>query len=330
MIILRPLTEARCPMNNLSEYRDAFQGLKPWNGSAPQGFVADFLGVLTDKRFRPGSTIDDNPEPPQLGRGKNGEGWFEAINWLAAARDARARFVMMSLGAHYGAQIVGGHRMLQLVNPLPSTLVAVEAEPENFTWISDHMRDNGIDPTEHWLVPMAVSDSNDPVLFPVGAAGIGSNNCFASNAQPSRKIYADLIIRDFDPDAALRGLFAHNTTGFTQPAHPDLTEMTEVKFVSAVTLADLLGPFDIVDYIEADIQQSEIVVFPPFVDLLRKKVRRIHIGTHGNEAHWSLHELFAKNGWNIVFSFEPNSRNASPFGEFELNDGILTVSNPSL
>ena len=51
--------------------------------------------------------------------------------------------------------------------------------------------------------------------------------------------------------------------------------------VSAVTLQDILGPFDSVDYVESDIQQSEILVFPPSMQLLKRKVRRVHIGTHG-------------------------------------------------
>jgi hypothetical protein len=78
--------------------------------------------------------------------------------------------------------------------------------------------------------------------------------------------------------------------------------MAEIKLVSAITLRELLRPFERIDYLEADIQQSEIVVFPPFIDLLRKKVRRIHIGTHGKDVHWTLHDLFAENGWEIVFS----------------------------
>ena len=106
--------------------------------------------------------------------------------------------------------------------------------------------------------------------------------------------------------------------------------MTEVKFVSALTLADVLAPFEIVDFIEADIQQSEIIVFPPYIDLLRRRVRRIFIGTHSKSVHWSLHELFAKRGWDIIFSFEPNARHTSDLGDFELNDGVLTVRNPDL
>jgi hypothetical protein len=104
----------------------------------------------------------------------------------------------------------------------------------------------------------------------------------------------------------------------------------EIKLVSAVTLHELLSPFDRVDYLEADIQQSEIAVFPPFIDLLRRKVHRIHIGTHGRDVHWSLHDLFAADGWDIVFSFQPNARHDTALGCFETNDGVLTVVNPDL
>ncbi len=201
--------------------------------------------------------------------------------------------------------------MLQLVNPLPCTLVAVEAEPENFAWISDHMRDNGIDPAAHWLVQKAISDSDAPVLFPVGAPGVGSNNCFSTNRSDSRQIYADLIIRDADPKAALRSIFADNTTGFTQPVHPGLPQMTEIKFVSAITLADLLTPFDRVDFVEADIQQSEIVVFPPFMDALRKKVRRIHIGTHSNDVHDRFAKLIRRRRLGHCVQFQAQLPNTS-------------------
>jgi hypothetical protein len=100
--------------------------------------------------------------------------------------------------------------------------------------------------------------------------------------------------------------------------------------LSAVTLADVLGPFELVDYLECDIQQSEILVFPPFIDLLREKVRRVHIGTHGKDVHAELHRLFETDGWQIVFSYEPNSSFTTDLGAFSTNDGVLTVRNPQL
>jgi hypothetical protein len=100
--------------------------------------------------------------------------------------------------------------------------------------------------------------------------------------------------------------------------------------VSAITLQDILGPFDVVDYVESDIQQSEILVFPPYMTLLKRKVRRVHIGTHGREVHNTLLQLFQRDGWDIVFNYEPNSTFSSPLGKFSTNDGVLTAVNPNL
>jgi hypothetical protein len=97
-----------------------------------------------------------------------------------------------------------------------------------------------------------------------------------------------------------------------------------------VSLGDLLGPLDRVDYIEADVQQSEIRVFPPFLHLLKRKARRIHIDTHGKWIHDELNRMFATNGWNIVFSYRPGKTHRMPCGRLRTNDGILTVRNPDL
>ncbi len=146
----------------------------------------------------------------------------------------------------------------------------------------------------------------------------------------ARKEYADTFINANRAAEALRNLLMHNTTGLMRDLVPGRNVMAEIKLVSSITLAELLGPFEVVDYLESDIQQSEILVFPPFMDLLRKKVRRIHIGTHGKDVHWQLHDLFADKGWEMVFSYEPNARHQSALGSFETNDGVLTVRNPDL
>src|SRR5262249_41891530 len=104
----------------------------------------------------------------------------------------------------------------------------------------------------------------------------------------------------------------------------------EIKFVSSITLQDILSPFDVIDYVESDIQQSEIIVFPPFMGLLKRKVRRVHIGTHGIEVHNALFQLFERDRWEIVFNYEPNSNFSSALGSFSTNDGVLTVVNPDL
>jgi hypothetical protein len=77
-------------------------------------------------------------------------------------------------------------------------------------------------------------------------------------------------------------------------------------------------------------QQSEATVFPPFIDLLRGKVRRVHIGTHGAQTHRMLQDLFVADGWEIIFSYPPEMAHKSELGNFLTNDGVLTLRNPDL
>ena len=322
----------------MEPFAKVFDGVKSWAGEVPRGFVANFAGVLTDGRFQALWSADDpatvggGHETPRSPTIEDGEWWFEAVDWVLAAREAKSRFVMMTLGACWGAQAVGSYRMLQLLNPIPCMLVAVEPVPENYEWLEQHFRDNGLDPEAHWLVPHAIADTIEPVLFPIGAPGSGAQNAIATNHVSVRQSYVDMFTSSGDEatKSALRNLLLNNTTGIVRDLIEGRNFMAEIKLVSPITLRELLAPFERVDYLEADIQQSEIIVFPPFIDLLRKKVRRIHIGTHGKDVHWTLHDLFADNGWEIVFSFEPNARHDTVLGSFETNDGVLTVVNPDL
>ncbi len=316
-------------------FAHVFDGVRPWAGQVLEGFIVDFLGTLTDIEFRTIFAFD-----PAMAGGKyvetrlpviaDGEGWFEAVNWVEAAREARDRYVMVTLGACYGAQAVGAYRALQLLNPMPYKLVAVEAEPGNYAWMQRHMRDNGIDPEDQWLVQTAISDKNAPVLFPVGWPGMGIGNCFSTNEDAARKEYAQQLIAAGEAEQAVRNLLINNTTEVVKNLVPGEHYEAEIKMASAVTLRDILSPFDVVDFLESDIQQSEILVFPPFMKLLKRKVRRVLIGTHGGDVHSALATMFRNDGWEIIFDYAPNGSYTSALGSFTTNDGVLTARNPDL
>jgi Methyltransferase FkbM domain len=324
--------------NDLQAFAGIFDDITPWSGIVPAGFEVDFLGTLTSKTFlQPwgdNATIVAGAHlqtpRPRLGGGANGEFWFEAADWVQAAREARNRFVMVTLGALYGYQAVGSQRALQLLNPMPYTLVAVEPDPENMEWTRRHMRDNGIDPDRHWLLQAAIGPTNQPAFFPVGSPGSGAPNCISSNEAIARKNYLEGFIARDQCEDALKSLLLHNTTGL----HKDLIEgknfFAEIKLVSTITLQDVLGPFERVDLLESDIQESEIVVFPPFRDLLKSKVHRIHIGTHGKDVHRYLLKMFHDDGWDVVFSYEPESQHETIFGTVLTNDGVLSLRNPAV
>jgi hypothetical protein len=341
-------------MNRPEDFERIFDGVRPWAGNVPRGFGVDFVGTFTDARFR----VNWRGNPSSIGgrflqtrvptlvdpQGEeedhafevgnwNGERWFEAVDWFAAARAARDRFVMVTLGAWHGSQAIGSARALQLVNPMPYKLVAVDPVPENIVCTRLHMANNGIDPDAQWLIPLAISDRNDPLFFALGPREMGSQNCFSTNEKLAREDYLRDFIQSGQTQQALENLLLHGTTGIKKPgaAGETGTEIAaEIKYVSSITMGDVLGPLDVVDYLESDIQESEILVFPPFIDLLRRKVRRIHIGTHGQRVHVSLHDLFVQHGWEIVFSYEPETEHHTSLGSFKTGDGVLTVVNPKL
>ncbi len=220
-----PVPEAvrqeRTTTNDLAAFGDVFKGIEPWRGYVPPRCIVDFLGMVTDIQFHPmlfsdpsfnADAVGDGYEEtavPRLADAKtaaDAEAWFEAVDWVTSAREARGRYVMITLGANYGAQAVGAYRALQTINPMPYKLVAVEPVPANVDWIKQHMSNNGIDPDQHLILPLAVSDSIEPLLFPVGGAGVGANNAFSTNERDARIRYAEEFIAGGSASEALRNL----------------------------------------------------------------------------------------------------------------------------
>jgi hypothetical protein len=142
-----------------------------------------------------------------------GEGWPEVADWLYSARDATDQYVAISLGAAYGAQLVGAWKVLQAINPLPVKLVAVEPVPQNCAAIRRHMTGNGIDPNENWILQAALGDDNEPILFPVGSGAGPSASVGNSNTKEFRQAFADMFRLRGQCGRVLRNIFLHNSTG---------------------------------------------------------------------------------------------------------------------
>ena len=135
----------------------------------------------------------------------DGEGWFEAVNWVVAASAARDRYVMVTLGACYGGQAVGAYRALQRLNPMPYKLVAVEPEPENFEWVRATCGTTASIPTRSGCCSTPSATATMPVLFPVGSPGTGAQNCYCHQ----RGRLARLISRELSRRQHRRGAAKH-------------------------------------------------------------------------------------------------------------------------
>ena len=319
---------------SLSKFENVFGDFKPYIGQVEDGFILDFVGVKTRKKYREHwlHLFEDSksrkietvlPTPSNAG-----EFWFEALNWFESAKAASKQYVMFSLGAHFGYQAVGAAVTLMKINPMPFKLVCVEPEPTQIDWIKEHMLDNGIDPDKQWIVPLVLGADTNPIFFPVGAPGSGAQNSFSTNEKIARENYVKDLIAKGDVEKSLRNLIVNNSTSIEKTLIPDTSMVGEIKILSSTTLSILLGPFEYVDFIESDIQESERLVFPEAIDVLTKKVKRISIGTHGKENHRDLVKLFKIHNWEIIFDFLPETTHQTDLGPLEMNDGVLVVLNP--
>src|SRR5258708_7228636 len=99
----------------------------------------------------------------------------------------------------------------------------VVRRPSIYAEANRHLRNNGIDPDAHWVLSVAVSDSTDPVLFPVGPRRVWSPNCFSSNERVARESYYRELVAADKIEQALSDLLFRNSTGIkivrTDAAH---------------------------------------------------------------------------------------------------------------
>jgi FkbM family methyltransferase len=319
------------PPERFDEIDELLHLVKPWSGHVPEGYVTDFLGILTEGRFlwnKTGPFVGHYVSTKFPTLETSGEGLFEIAEWFYSAREAVDQYVAISLGAAYGAQLVGAWKTLQAINPLPARLVAIEPVPQNCEWIRRHMTTNGIDPNDHCIMQVALGADYEPVLFPVGAPGTGLTTGIATNSAEFRASYTELLKRRGHSERVLENIFLYNSTGITHELGHNYAG--DIKFISSVTLHDVLWPFDRIDLLEVDIQGMEIPVIAPCMDLVNRKVRRLHVGTHGHEIHASLRAMFLAARWEFVFDYTPGTRHITSRGPLEIGDGILGLRNPAV
>lgn len=93
------------------------------------------------------------------------------------------------------------------------------------------------------------------------------------------------------------------------------------------------GPEDhMIDLVDLDVQGSELYSLMAnkenFINIFRRRVRRIHVGTHNRGDHYKLKQLFLETGdFLIEADFVTASLQATDFGKVGFRDGVLDVVN---
>jgi FkbM family methyltransferase len=260
-------------------------------------FVFNFLGIATRRSFVEGLMKNAGRKVVIPTKGTIlpypvfGEGYFEWIDVLESAIATDQQFVMIELGAGYGRWLViAAIAVRKYHGDLPMKLIGVEAEPTHMQWMKDHFRDNGLDPEQHMLIEAAVDEKEGAVCFWIGDADAWYGQAIAHGMQPSER----------------------------------------VQWVKAITLNQVMDGLDHVDLIDLDVQGAELVVLRSAIDELDKKVKRVHIGTHSRDIEYGLRELFRQHNWYKANDYCLGSREITPWGEIEFEDGVQTWINPRL
>ena len=314
-----------------------FEGIHPWQGFAPRTRLRNLFGTVrpveNSTDGQPQTDCDETdfeeiepiscalPEP-------SGESYFEFYSLVSSVREAHDRYVAVSLGAHFGEPLVNAARALTHLNAMPYRLIGVEGDRHMVAMLKRHFVDNGIEPRDHCIINAVVSDTNTPVVFPTSDVRTGANSAFHEPAQ--RESLYDAIAKAGLSDAVLQNVVTTGSTGLQVPLWEGSDAKGELEFVSALTLTDILGLAGETDYLEIDIQGSETRALPPAADALNRKVKWLHLGTHGKAVHEYMRELIESWGWRTLVDLLPESTYRAPDREFETQDGILIARNPRL
>lgn len=230
-------------------------------------------------------------------------GYAEAF----ATGRAQRPFTMIELGAGFGRWLANaagavrayrgtGSREFELP---PPRLIAVEAEPQHFSWIAEHLRDNGIafDPGDLHHAACAAEDG--AVDFYCGAAARWWGQ---EIVRPGRR-----AIEKFEGQAVQR------------------------VAVRALGLTTLLRGLDRVHFIDSDIQGAEAEVFTAAGEALDRCVERVLIATHNRAVEERLRAFFRTDrGWICEMDFACRAVNDTPVGRIDFEDGLQVWRNTPL
>ncbi len=240
----------------------------------------------------------------------NNDAVFEWLDICESIECATDNYTFVELGAGYARWSVIAYYIASILRPLFTKLVIVEAEPTHFGWVIDNLEMNNINVENHEIYQGAIDDTEKIVQFEIG--------------DPS-KCYGQSIVNDNLVNMLYRKIRCWRQKKFKTGQYN-----LDVLNVKTYTLNSILSDIDYVDMIHMDIQGKEFDVLKSSADIINKKVKRLHIGTHSVKIEENIRELMLNNNWSCLRDYKRNKINDTPFGKIEFGDGIQTWINPAL
>jgi FkbM family methyltransferase len=255
-----------------------FAPFRPWSGWVPEGYWANWLGVRTSAKVWAFSPQDlevfSRGRHETTGYPYHDEHVLDFSPLLEAVLGAQGRFVMIALGAGWGRWLTAGAAAARQ-RGLGYHLVGVEAEPDHFRWLKEHLEENGVRPAECRLFNAAASAHTGACWFYVG--------------KPD-SWYGQKIV----PDSAVPRKW-----WWWVPVGKEVEHQGErLRRIRSVNARDVLSAAGgVVDYLHMDIQGTELDFLAAGAELIQQRVRRVNIGTHSAEIEAGLRRLFGQLGW---------------------------------
>jgi FkbM family methyltransferase len=306
-----------------------FDSIEPFSGTAPARRSFNFAGTLLPEfktKDWPSAAVAGmrHTTTPTIDQGEGFAEWYSIVRSIELAHDD---YLMISLGAHFGGPIVNTAKILERYRPMPARYVAVEADEHMCAMFREHVAENDLDSASVTLTQAVISDTPRPMLFTVCTEPTGANTMVVGG---SMDMICTAIQENDLGEKVAEALLRRGTTDLRMTLPGTDGIQSDLKLVSALTVADIVGPHRRVDYLEIDIQSAEYFALPLAIDLLDARVAWLHLGTHGHVVHDAMRQMFNDHGWEIDMDWLPNSTYMAPGGQFDTSDGVLAMRNPRI
>jgi FkbM family methyltransferase len=254
---------------------ELFRTFGYWSGVTPAGFTTNWTGVITRGEFE--------VWPPEI---------------LAVINRERMEEISPPFGAGWGRWLTGG-AFLARKRGLDYRVLGVEAEPQHFAWMNQHMDDNRIPPEKRILLNAAAAARPGFCWFETG----DSQNWYGQQIRSYDDEQEDLAVN--------RG---------------------SLKRIKTVTIEDVVAGLSPIDYLHMDIQSAELDFLSYKPDLLDRHVRMINVGTHTAEIEAELRKLLKPRGWTTTYdlpgaAFVRLRGGGQVFSTIQLGDGVQVWVN---
>jgi FkbM family methyltransferase len=246
-----------------------------------------------------------------------------AVDNYASSKESDRPFVFFELGAGYGRWSVFAICALRRRRGNPwFRIVAAEADPDHFAWLSQNLDDNAVPADSRILYQAPVTGNDRPVHFHTG----DSANWYGQ-AVVADEYVASLIAEPIWQERNNAYVASSpNLSGLdTDPSKRRIVPMKSVKLSDMVAHAG-----NLIDLIDLDIQGSEGEVIEEAEPILRQHALRLHIATHSIENEALLKKVLTGRNWTLEQNYACLGSRSTPFGEVAFGDGVQSWVNTRL